>query len=246
MPTAPSLRHTLLASALLSLGLAPAAHAADIKSLENLVQNEFRAFSEDLGAAVSYKPLIPAESLGITGFDIGLSATATKFRNSEIWKKAAANSNVPSYLIIPSLRAHKGLPFDIDIGASLTMVPSSNIRLLGGELRWAVLPGSLLIPAIALRASYTSMSGVDQLAMNTMGLDASISKGFAFFTPYAGIGTVRVSSKPRNVPVLQKERFDRTKVFVGSNLNFGLLNLALEADRTGNVSSYGMKFGLRF
>jgi hypothetical protein len=79
-----------------------------------------------------------------------------------------------------------------------------------------------------------------------MGLDASISKGFAFFTPYAGIGTVRVSSKPRNVPVLQKERFDRTKVFVGSNLNFGLLNLALEADRTGNVSSYGMKFGLRF
>jgi hypothetical protein len=246
MPTAFCLRPALLAAALLALGLGSAAHAADIKSLEKLVQNEFRAFSEDLGAAVSYKPLIPSESLGITGFDIGLSATATKFRNSEIWQKAAANSNVPSYLIIPSLRVHKGLPFDIDIGASVTVVPSSNIQLIGGELRWAVLPGGMLTPAIALRASYTSMKGVDQLAMNTMGLDASISKGFAFFTPYAGIGTVRVSSNPRDIPLLKKERFDRTKVFVGTNLNFALLNLALEADRTGNVSSYGVKFGLRF
>jgi hypothetical protein len=221
-------------------------HGADISTLQLLGQSEFRQLSEDLGAALSFKPLIPAESLGITGFDLGLSATATKLGERGVWRKATANSDLPGYLIVPSLRLHKGLPFDIDIGATATIVPSSNIRIYGGELRWAVLPGSTVTPALALRASFTALNGVEQLGMRTMGLDASISKGFAFLTPYAGIGSVHVSSKPSSATGLAKTSFYRTKIFVGANLNFGLLNFAGEADRTGDISSYGIKMGFRF
>jgi hypothetical protein len=246
-PSQPRQPNYLFLSTLLALSLSSTlAHSADISTLQLLGQSEFRQLSEDLGAALSFKPLIPAESLGITGFDIGLSATATKLGDRGVWRKATANSDVPGYLPIPSLRLHKGLPFDIDIGATATIVPSSNIRIYGGELRWAVLPGSTVTPALALRASFTALNGVDQLDMRTMGLDASVSKGFAFLTPYAGIGSVHINSKPNGSTALAKESFYRTKVFVGANLNFGLLNFAGEADRTGDITSYGVKMGFRF
>jgi hypothetical protein len=235
----------LLASVFLTT-MASTAQAADITSVQLLSQGEFQKISKDLAAALSFKPMIPAESLGIIGFDIGIGASATKLSDENIWKKAADGASVSSYLVVPSLRVHKGLPFDIDLGFTATAVPSSNVRLYGGELRWAVLPGGIATPAVALRTSFSTMNGVDQLGFSTIGLDASISKGFAFLTPYAGIGTVKVSSKPRADTGLSKESFYRTKIFVGANINLGLLNFALETDRTGDVSSHAIKLGLRF
>src|SRR6266850_1891943 len=62
--------------------------ASNIDNLKALSQSEFRALSEDLGAALSYKPLTPTTPLGITGFDVGLAVTATKIKNSDLLQKA--------------------------------------------------------------------------------------------------------------------------------------------------------------
>ena len=238
-----STRRAAAAAALtLASGLAA---AADINTLNLLNQAEFKGLSEDMGAALSYKPLIPSESLGITGFDIGLAVTATTLKNKDTWSKAAGGADIPATLPVPTLRVHKGLPFDIDIGASFSSVPTTGISLIGGELRWAALAGSTLTPAIALRLSATSMTGVDQLKLRTTGFDVSISKGFALLTPYAGIGTVQVKSTP-NGTALASESLSQSKVFAGANINLGLMNLALEGDKTGKATSYGVKIGLRF
>ena len=229
-----------------SLCAALGANAAEINSLQLLSQAEFRGLSEDLGAALSFKPLIPAEAMGITGFDIGFAVTGTRLQNRAAFEKAAAGSSVPATLPVPTLRVHKGLPFDIDVGVSYAAVPSSNVRVIGGELRWAMLAGSTLTPAVALRASVSSLSGVDQLKLRTTGLDISVSKGFALLTPYAGIGTVRVKSETDASGNKTPESFSQTKVFAGLNLNFGLTNLAFEGDKTGDAISYGAKFGFRF
>lgn len=235
-------RTTLLSSAMVLS--AATAHAADINPVL-LTQAEFKLLSDDLGSALSFKPLIPAESLGITGFDIGIAVTGTKLQNRPVWEKAAAGSSVPSTLPVPTLRVHKGLPFNIDIGASYSQVPSTNIKVTGGELRWAFMPGGVATPAVAVRASVSSLSGVDRLKLRTTGVDLSISKGFAFLTPYVGAGTVKVKSTPDGGG-LSSESFSQSKVFGGVNLNFGLTNLAFEADKTGKATSYGMKFGFRF
>lgn len=239
---------TLLRSLLLSAGLvgAASAHAADINTLQLLTQAEFRGVSEDLGAALSFKPLIPSEALGLTGFDIGLAVSGTRLQNRAAFQKAAGGSSVPATLPVPTLRLHKGLPLNIDIGATYSTVPSSNVSVLGGELRWAVLPGSALVPAVALRASVTKLSGVDQLKFGTTAFDVSISKGFAMLTPYAGVGTVRVRSDAQGSATQATESFSQGKVFAGLNVSFGLVNLAFEGDKTGDATSYGMKFGLRF
>lgn len=237
---------SLLAACASLAALPPNAHAADIDTLQNLSQSEFRQLSEDLGALLSFKPMIPAESMGITGFDVGIAVNATRLQHRDVWSRAAGGADVSSTLAVPTLRVHKGLPFDIDVGASYAWVPSSNVRMVGGELRWAVLPGSTVMPAVAVRGSFTSLQGVDQLKLRTTGVDVSVSKGFALLTPYAGVGVVRVASSPDASSGKSKETFNETKVFAGLNINFGLANLAIEADKTGDATSYGAKLGFRF
>src|SRR6266508_3237542 len=178
------------------LGVSLPVVAADINKINALGQTQFRQLSEDLGAALSYKPLTPTAPLGITGFDLGIAATST------------------------------------------------NLQLVGGELRYAIVSGGAATPAIGIRGSYTKLSGVDQLEFNTRGVDLSISKALLMFTPYGGIGKVWVDSTPVGTGAATgrtKESFSVNKVFVGLNMNFGLTNLAFEADKTGDASSFGAK-----
>ncbi len=226
------------------LGVSLPVVAGDLNQINTLDQTQFRQLSEDLGAALSYKPLTPTTPLGITGFDLGIAATATKLQNSSAF--AAAGAGDHSSVIVPSLRLNKGLPFDIDVGLMYSVVPGTNIRLVGGEVRYAIVSGGVATPAIGIRGSYTKLNGVDQLEFNTRGVDLSISKGFLMFTPYGGIGKVWADSAPVGTANASKESFSINKVFVGVNLNFGLTNLALEGDKTGKASTYGAKLGFRF
>jgi hypothetical protein len=235
-------------AAVAAFSIASPCFAADnIDSLQNLLQSEFKAFSQDLGAALSYKAVSPAEPLGLTGFDIGLEVTGTKLNHSDVWDKASSGS-APSTLPIPKLHVIKGLPFNFDVGAVYTKIPTTNISLLGGELRYAILEGGVASPAVAVRGTFTKLSGVDQLDFSTKGLELSVSKGFAMLTPYAGVGEVWVDSKPKAdaASVLNKESFQQTKYFAGVNINFALLNIDLDYDNTDSTNSYTVKLGWRF
>ena len=231
---------------LCTLGIAQTASAANISTLGALSQPEFRTLSEDLGAALSYKPVTPAAPLGTTGFDMGIEVTQTDMsKSSQIWSKATGGGSPINNLYIPKLHIDKGLPFGIDVAAFYSKVPTTNISLYGGELRYAILDGGVTQPAVAIRGSFTKLSGINQLSLDTKGIDLSISKGFAMFTPYAGIGQVWVNSTANGVN-LAAESFTQGKVFVGANLNLGFSNLAAEVDETGGIQSISMKLGFRF
>lgn len=205
-------------------------------------QADFRALSDDLGAALSYRGQTPTESLGLSGFDIGVGATSTRLGNAENYGKALDNK---SSLLMPAIVAHKGLPLGFDLGA--TYSSGSGIRYVGGELRYALVDGGTLTPAVGLRGSVSRIDGNDELDFNTRSIDLSISKGFAFATPYAGIGRVWVNSAPRgNGLALDNESFSLNKYYIGIGLNVLLMNLNIEADRTGEATSYSAKLGIRF
>jgi hypothetical protein len=236
---------TLVISLLSALLAASPAAAQEIDRLQTIGQAQFRLLSEDLGAALSYHAQIPAEPLGITGFDFGVGITATKMENAAILQQVTSD-NSDATIYVPTVRLHKGLPAGFDIGLTYASIPGSNITYTGGELRYAILQGGVASPAIAVRGSLTKLGGVDQLSLDTRGVDISISKGFAFLTPYAGIGRVWVESDPRGTGGLRTEKFSLTKVFVGLGMNFAVLNLNLQADRTGDASSFSAKLGWRF
>ncbi len=219
--------------------------AGSIDNIGGLSQSEFKLFSEDMGSVVSYKPVSPSEPLGVLGFDLGLEFTSTTLQHKDLWKTATSGVFTSSSVIVPKLHAHLGLPLNFDVGAFISSVPDTNIKVFGGEVRYAFVEGGTAIPAIAVRGSMSKVTGVDQLSLNTKGLDVSISKGFAMFTPYAGIGNVWVDSTP-NVSGMSKESFTQSKFFVGGNLNLGLVNFDLEYDKTGSAQSYSVKAGFRF
>ena len=136
-------------------------------------------------------------------------------------------------------------PFGIDVGAFISAIPSTNIKLSGYELRYAIVDGGTVIPAVGIRYAATSLSGVDNYELSTRSLDLSVSKGFLMLTPYAGIGKVWTSSDIDS-SVLSSVDFSQNKLYAGVNLNLGLLNIAVEADKTGDYGSYSAKLGFRF
>jgi len=228
------------------LGLAEPARAAkyDIAIPSGYAQSQFHDFSEQLGLALAYRALAPAEPLGLLGFDVGVEITASKIdRNESFWKEVMP-STPPAYLPFPKLHAQKGLPFGIDVGLVYTKLPSSNIGMIGGEVKWAILKGTLATPALAIRGSYTTLTGVDQLDLSTYGADVSVSKGIAFVTPYLGVGQVWIKSSTDAVP-LQDESISATRTFVGAKLSLLLLSFAAEVDFS-KVPSYSFRAGLSF
>ena len=152
----------------------PAA-AADITNLGALGQASFKTLSEDFGSALSYKPVTPAEPLGILGFDVGIVVTSTDVSRSTAFLNTVTNSTDSiKTLIVPKLHVAKGLPMNFDIAAFISKVPTTNISLVGGERRYSPLSGGVAMPAVAVRGALTKLTGVDQLDLNTKSLDVSI------------------------------------------------------------------------
>jgi hypothetical protein len=215
----------------------------DLDGIENLDQSTFKVFAENMVAATAYKATAPAEPLGITGFDIGIGLTAVDL-DKEVFELASEGGWDYSYLPVPRLFAQKGLPFDIDVGASYTDVPGV-FTLFGAELKYAMLSGSVATPAVAVRISYSKLSGIDELDVENKGIDLSISKGFTVLTPYAGIGRTFSTVTPVDVPILKEEDIEDSVIYAGVNINLGV-NLGFEVNKTAGVTSYSGKVGIRF
>jgi len=224
--------------------LASTAQASAFDSLEALSQEDFKTMVENLGAATHYRALTPTEPLGIIGFDVGVSVSATSIDERVLDLASEGNFEI-GRIPIPRLHAHKGLPFGIDIGAFASAVPETDIKLLGAEVRYALLEGSALTPAVGVRAGFSTLQGLDDLEMTNMSADVSISKGFLLLTPYAGVGIVRTTGKAGEEFGFTQEVVTQNKVYAGLNVNFGV-NLALEADQTGDYTTFGAKVGFRF
>lgn len=243
MPTSKRPASNLICGAMAGLVLLPmSAVSGDINNVSGLLQADFKNLTSDLGAALSYKAIRPAEPMGSLGFDIGFEITSTRMETDAL--DLATTGNAASQLLVPKLHVSKGLPLGFDIGAFYTSVPSSNIGLVGGELSYAVFEGGTLMPAVSVRGTYSRLTGVDQLDLTTKGLELSISKGFAFFTPYAGIGQVWIDGET-NVG-LEDESLTKNKYFLGINFNLGLVNFAAETEQTGDNNSTSAKIGVRF
>lgn len=235
-----------LALLALAATLPLAATAGNLANLGSLSAAEFRHASEDLGSALSYKPLLPTEGQGLTGFDIGVAATASDLsRSGAALTRAGASLAGGDTLLTTRLHVHKGLPLGLDLGGFVASVPALGGTLSGAELRYALLGGGVALPAIGVRGAYTRLNGVDQLALSTRSVDVSISKGLALFTPYAGVGQVWVDSEARTGG-LGSTSLSQGKVYAGLNVGLGLMNLAFEADKTGQVTTWGVKLGLRW
>lgn len=216
------------------------AMARDISFVNPIDQGAFKALSREAGAGITFRNVAPAEPLGITGFDLGVEVSAVQIQDNSGYWNEAFQGDAPSFLLLPKLRARKGLPFGIDVGAMYAYVPDSNIKLFGAEVSKAILEGSVATPALGIRGTYSKLVGVGDLELQTAGIDASISKGFLFLTPYAGAGAVWIDSKAtgrlQELAVaagspLQEEKFWQPRYFAGVKISpLPLFSITAEAE----------------
>lgn len=233
---------------LLFCGWPVMAQGAGIDRVSVLTQTQFKDLSLDLAAASGYKSVSAAAGLGVIGFDVGLAVTATKIGHSSAWTAAMSNSSdVPTVLYVPKLYIRKGLPLGIDVGAHYFSVPSTNIESWGGEISYEVIDGGVVKPSVGVGLTYARLFIDNDLDLATKGIEAKISKGFVFITPYAGIGRQWSESTPKGTAasVLSKETFSDNRYFIGLTLNPGFIQLAIEHDSVGGVTSNSLKLGMK-
>ncbi|MDM8567768.1 hypothetical protein QUF74_19240 [Candidatus Halobeggiatoa sp. HSG11] len=232
----------------LLLAMSYVTQANDIEFTDAISQNQFEEFTKEFGTALLFNPMAPAEPLGMLGFDVALETVVTDISDEqEFWINLVSDNDPVAYLPVPRLHVQKGLPFNIDVGAMYVSVPSTNIKLWGLEAKYAILEGSTLTPALSVRASYTNLSGVDDVSIDTQALDILVSKGFLMFTPYAGASIFRVNGS-ENTDIVELDDVNVTgyRALVGMQVSpFPLMIINAEVS-LGEVPQYGLKIGLRF
>lgn len=232
---------------LVILLMAPFCNAFASNNIDNIAalnQGQFSDLSHDMTAVTTYKQLEAATSEGLLGFNLGFAYTLTNVAHQSAWD-TASNSSISS-VSLAQVNISKGLPFDFDVGGYYGYSPNTNIKVYGVALRYAILNGGVVEPALGIRATYNRLTGVNQLSYSNHSLDLTLSKGFGPITPYVGIGEVWVSSNPDASTGLQDESFNTNEVFAGFRLSLAVVNLTVEANRTAGNNTYGVKLAFGF
>lgn len=245
------MRHALPAILLFVVSPLFAADAdfeVDCNALLADCQGAFVSVVKDASAALGYKALGPSEATGLTGFGIGAVISYVPVGDKQAWK-TLTGSKVDE-IGAAGIVVHKGLPFGIDLGAFYSTVPGADVDVYGGELRYAILEGGAATPGLALRGSYTTTKGLDDFDYQSWGADLSVSKGFTFLTPYAGVGYTRATADPRSAAAqtagLSKVEIDHGRFFAGMRITLLLLELTPEYERQGEVDAYSLRAGFSF
>ena len=230
--------------------IAPNAYAGDadidFSLAASYAQPQFEDLSRQLGSAIAYRQAAPAETLGLLGFDVGIEISQTKIdEDKSFWSDIAPD--MPGSLYVPKLRVQKGLPFiSMDIGASYAKIPESDIELMGAELKYSLLDGGVMTPAVAVRGSYSTLTGIDDLDLSTYGVDLSVSKGFLMFTPYAGVGQTWIKSKYTGSGLtLDSESISETKYFAGVRVALAILMFTFDVEQS-DITTYTGRFSIGF
>ncbi len=214
-----------------------------------LTQNNFADFVTELGSAVYFHPLAPAETLGITGFDVAGEVVFTDISHQKnFWKFMTEDNDTISFLPVPRLHIQKGLPGKIDIGAMFASVPDSNIKIWGGELKYGIIKGGLVMPAVSVRASYSQLDGVSDIDLRTYALDLLVSKGFLMLTPYAGVSALRIEGSDESGLATGWKDVEENVIQGLAGLQFCPFPFfIINAEATfGEIPQYGIKAGIRF
>lgn len=210
-------------------------HLDDIGSLS---QDVFKDLTSELGSAIGYKALASEERRSVLGFEIS---------NATDYSLAMGQTGYidRQTVTMPSISLNSGLPLGLDVGGFYSILPSSNVSLIGGQMSYALISEGNASPAVSIRGNFTRLTGVEDFDLTTRGLELSISKGFNAFTPYAGLGTIWIDGET-SADGLSNESLTKNKYFMGFKFDLGMMSFGAEAEQTGDDATTSATFGLRF
>ncbi|RJO66776.1 MAG: hypothetical protein C4523_11515 [Myxococcales bacterium] len=192
---------------------------------------KFGRFARQFAAVLAPKFHAPAETLGWSGWNLGLEYTLNKIPGGEQWDDAlqgverfktepeysttSKDGSAPTILQTAQFHARKGLPFSTELGFIISYLISSEMYLAGVEGKVAFVEGFTYVPDMALRMTYEHLFGAPDMDMDILNWDLSISKNFGLggvvqLAPYTGYSLVYSIAAPHVVnPSFDAENNDR-------------------------------------
>jgi len=206
-----------------------------------------------VGQGIFATPVQPARTGGLASFDVGVAATLVKVdTHSSYWQHATTKDFTHSgYVGVPRLVVSKGFSLGT-ISGTYAKISGTNAKIIGGAVDIPIIRGTLASPELALRASYSTLSGIDAFKEKTYGLEAFLSKGFGPLMPYAAYGRMRTNATGTvNIGVaapgtnLLHDISNLNRLTVGLRVSLFLPKIVVEATRA-EVTSYAAKVSIGF
>lgn len=150
----------------------------------------WRSLATELSGVLLTALPTTARTTGFAGFEVTLGGTFTSIRGGESYwavgsegdqRTLSATNTAPSSQLITALvQVRKGLPFGFEFGATAGAVFDTELWVLGGDLKWALLEGELgAVPDVALRGSLRALVGGADFSMYSPAVEALVSKRIA-------------------------------------------------------------------
>jgi hypothetical protein len=162
----------------------------------------YEQFLAEWAFALAPKTIGPASTLGYSGFYLGLEGTLTPVpedgnSDDRRWYTGTVPiTESPGLMFVPALRVRKGLPWSMELGASVNYLAQSEAVALGGEVKWSIFEGYRhgfrgVLPDVAARGTVSRVLGEGEIDMTIIGVDGAISYPFGIggmisLTPFAG------------------------------------------------------------
>jgi len=152
----------------------------------------FERLMLQFGASLVSPMTAPASTLGTRGFYVGVDTSVASIDNDQDqWRfgtqgdpRLAENKDASGVLTWNRVTARKGLPFGLEVDASLAQAASTQVWMLGVGLKWALVEGFHeglgRLPDVAIRASLSSSAGARDANLSLVGVDLIFSKPFTF------------------------------------------------------------------
>jgi len=170
----------------------------------------YRQLVAEVGTMVANKPILPAETVGVNGWEYGFymqwvfNEAIDRGGDPSPWSLAHQEEESLPYQWIPTFSARKGLPLSTEVGLSGGWVGMSNTGVFGGYGRVALVEGYKPWPDLTLQLGYSGYVGNSELEVGTM--DLGVTLGSTYYTgalpgvhlatvsPWANFTMLRVSS----------------------------------------------------
>jgi len=142
-----------------------------------------------------YSPIDGAGSHGTIGYSLGLGASLHQFpETNELQRRELRlkeSEPIDANITLPQLSIIKGVMSPLDIGLTLATIPTSELHRIGAHLQWTVFE-DFQMPAVAVRGSFSRITGLPTSEFSTIGFDAVLSYGFlSYFTGHIATGIAR-------------------------------------------------------
>ncbi len=183
----------VLSTLAVSTAWTPTAAAWDLR--DDASAGQFRLFHEAFATGLYAPPRHSAVPLGWVGFDVYADVSVLPDFGDGDFADAVLRGSLPGdALAVTRVGARKGLPLGFNVGLSYGQLVDSDLEVLTADVQWSLLEGSVVLPAVAVRASYSDLSGSDVFDIQQLGLDLYVSKGFAVVSAFGGASLVRSES----------------------------------------------------